>query len=108
MRSIAKAVFTVMLLLAVAPMNVGAQTVGATSGEITVTNESGFELYLTVGGYDKGKLEPGYSKTFNVPIGGHRVEARTDSKYDKRAYYDFVLSSTYPYDWWYIKNSDLN
>lgn len=108
MKSIVKSVFVALFLMIAAPVNVGAQTIGATVAEITVYNESGFEVYISISGYDKGKLEPGYSRTYKVPIGGHRVEARTDSRFDKRAYIDLVLSSTYPYDQWYIKNSDLN
>ncbi len=102
--------FSLLLLAAVmaGPVSVSAQSIGATSGELAIYNESGFELYIYISGSERGKLEPGYSRTFKVPLGDHRVEARTDSKFDKDGYKDFVLSSTYPWDAWYIKNGDLN
>lgn len=94
-----------LFLLALASGPVTAQ---ATSGEISVYNESGFEVTIYISGNERGKLEPGYSKTYRVPLGGHRVEARTDPKFDKEGWKDLVLSSTYPYDSWYIHNADLN
>lgn len=102
--------FSLLLLTAVlaGPASVSAQSIGATSGEITVYNESGFEVYIYISSSERGKLEPGYSKTFKVPLGDHRVEARTDSKFGKSGYKDFVITSTYPWDGWYVKNGDLN
>lgn len=87
---------------------VAGQSTGAKVGEITVYNESGFDVEITISDKDRGKLEAGYSKTYRVPLGEHRVEAETDSRYDKSGYKDFVISGTYPYDSWYLKNSDLN
>ena len=97
-----------LLLLAAGPATVTAQSVGATSGEITVYNESGFEVTIYISSSERGKLEPNYSRTYKVPLGSHRVEARTDPKFDKDAYTDLVISATYPYDSWYIHNADLN
>lgn len=97
------------LLLALLPVaGVRGQSIGATHGEITVYNESGFEVVIYISSNERGKLEPGYSKTYRVPLGSHRVEARTDPKFDKEGYKDFVITATYPYDVWYIKNADLN
>lgn len=78
------------------------------SGEITVYNESGFDVTIRIADRDRGKLEAGYSKTYRVRLGEVRVEAETDSKYDKSCHKDFVLSKNYPYDSCYIYNSDLN
>lgn len=94
-----------LAVFASAPAPVTAQ---ATSGEITVYNESGFEVYIYINGSERGRLDPGYSKCFRVPLGEHRVEARTDSKFDKDGHKDFVLTGYYSYDSWYIHNSDLN
>lgn len=93
------------VLLTVAPDPVAGQ---ATSAEISVYNESGFEVTIYTSGRERGRLEPNYSKTYRVPLGECRVEARTDSKFDKEAYKDFVFTAYYPYDSWYIHNDDLN
>lgn len=98
-------ILSLLALFAASPTPVTAQ---ATSGEISVYNESGFEVYIYISSRERGRLEPGYSKTYKVPLGEHRVEARTDPKFDKDGYKDFVISAYYPYDSWYIHNSDLN
>ena len=109
MKRLVRSTLTALLLLLLTPPGlVLGQSIGVTVGEITVYNESGFEVTIYISGSERGKLEPGYSHTYNVPLGGHRVEARTDSRYDKEGYKDFVITGTYPYDQWYIKNYDLN
>jgi hypothetical protein len=108
MNRIVRSIVLALLLIAVTPVSVFSQSIGATSGEITVYNESGFEVTVYISGSEKGKLEPNYSRTYKVPLGSHRVEARTDAKFDKEAYTDLVISATYPYDSWYIHNADLN
>lgn len=109
MKRIVRSILTLTLLLAaVTAPTVWGQSIGVTVGEISVYNESGFEVVIYISGSERGKLEPGYSHTYKVPLGGHRVEARTDSKFDKEGYKDFVITGTYPYDQWYIKNGDLN
>lgn len=109
MKRLVRSTLTALLLLLLTPPGlVLGQSIGVTVGEITVYNESGFEVTIYISGSERGKLEPGYSHTYKVPLGGHRVEARTDSRYDKEGYKDFVITGTYPYDQWYIKNYDLN
>lgn len=107
-RSFLRTMVAGLLASGAATASLAQHSPGATSGEITVTNESGFEVIISISGSERGKLEPGYSRTFKVALGDHRVEARTDSRFDKRGYKDFVISGTYPYDYWYLKNSDLN
>lgn len=109
MRRIAKMIVGLSLLLAlVAPSAVSGQAIGATSGEISVYNESGFRVTIYISDHERGVLDPNYSKTFKVPLGSHRVRAVSDSQYGKEGYHDFVITSTYPYDSWYIHNSDMN
>jgi hypothetical protein len=97
-----------LLVLAAVPASVLGQSIGATSGEISVYNESGFDVFISISDHDRGKIEAGYSKTYRVPLGEHRVVATTDPKFDKEAHADFVISGTYPTDSWYIHNDDLN
>ena len=97
-----------LLLTLVAPTAVSGQAIGATSGEITVNNESGFRVTIYISGSEKGVLYPNYSKTYNVPLGSHRVRAVADSQYGKEASIDFNITSTYPYDFWHLHNRDLN
>lgn len=97
-----------LLLALVVPTAVSGQAIGATSGEISVYNESGFTVTIYISDSERGVLDPNYSKTYKVPLGSHRVRAVTDSKFDKEGYHDFVITSTYPYDSWYIHNGDLN
>ncbi len=97
-----------LLLALLAPTAVSGQAIGATSGEITVNNESGFRVTIYISDSERGVLDPNYSKTFKVPLGSHRVRAVSDSQYGKEAYHDFVITSTYPYDFWHIHNRDMN
>jgi hypothetical protein len=109
MRRLVRTSLLMLLLLSLMPATmVWGQSIGVTVGEITVYNESGFEVTIYISGNEVGKLDPGYSRTYKVPLGSHRVEARTDSRYGKSGYIDFNLTGTYPYDQWYIKNHDLN
>ncbi len=109
MKRISSVVVGLGLLLAlIAPSAVNGQAIGATSGEISVYNESGFRVTIYISDSERGVLEPNYSKTYKVPLGSHRVRAVSDSQYGKEGYHDFVITSTYPYDSWYIHNRDLN
>ena len=108
MKRISKTMLALSMLLALAvPSAVSGQVIGATEGEISVYNESGFRVTIYISDSERGVLDPNYSRTYKVPLGGHRVRAVSDSQYGKEGYHDFVLTSTYPYDSWYIHNSDM-
>ncbi len=104
-RIVSSLCFSILVLLAAVPQTVVAQ---ATHGELTVYNESGFQVTIYINSNERGVLDPGYSKCYRTQLTGFRAEARTDPKFGKQGHKDFVLTSTYPYDSWYIHNDDLN
>ncbi len=66
---------TVLLVLALALLAGG--PVGADSGygTVLVRNDSDFEIYVVIGGYNQGPLWKGASEDYEVSLGSHKVEA---------------------------------
>ena len=65
---------------------------------VTITGKKGTMVYEgTTPAIVKLKSNNGFFSGENYMI-----------KFDKEGYHDFVITSTYPYDSWYIHNGDLN
>ncbi len=53
------------------------------SGTVRVCNDSDFEIYVVIGGYNQGRIWKGSSEEYEVPLGNHKVEAEVGDEVAK-------------------------
>ena len=53
----------------------GPVAAGVDHGTVLVRNDSDFEIYVVIGGYNQGRVWKGSSEDYDVPLGSHKVEA---------------------------------
>ncbi len=52
-------------------------------GTVKVRNDSDFEIYVVIGGYNQGRIWKGSSEEYEVPLGSHKVEAEVGDEVAK-------------------------
>jgi hypothetical protein len=53
------------------------------SGTVRVCNDSDFEIYVVIGGYNQGRIWKGSSEEYKVPLGNYKVEAEVGDEVAK-------------------------
>ena len=74
------------------------------SGTVRVCNDSDFEIYVVIGGYNQGPLWKGSSDEYEFVLGSHKVEAWVG---DEVAREWVTLSAGYPTDEVTFGNDDF-
>ncbi len=96
-----------ILLLAVVALLalvVGPADAGAEHGTVLVRNDSDFEIYVVIGGYNQGRIWKGSSEDYDVPLGSHKVEAWVGDEVSKEW---VTLTPGSPRDEVTFKNDDF-